>query len=334
MDKNQPDLTFVDPHKRALVAERIEAVKRFNENPGRASAEREAKALGISAGRFYLVVKAWNTYQDASKLPGANRHRMANRVPDDIRQKIARLIAADPDIIPERVIEKVSEFIEARGIKTVSAPTIVDELNRQRRGQLPIAEQNVNYALDHCHLGIPIAGEQENSSATLTAVIDVDRKAIIGLALTSEEPTACSTARAIANSARAGLLLPGTVMLIDRPDTTEWRKLIGVLAAASISAKGDMLADDAFHHDRGPLRKRGNGRLLRCIGGRYISGYPMAIRTMGSRRKPAPLGRAGAPAMSLKEAEHLVRSRVVSEEKGQPQDAILRLAAALDEHIF
>ena len=329
MDKKQPDLTFVDPHKRALVAARIKAVKRFNENPGRATAEREAKALGISAARFYLVVKAWNTFHDASKLPGANRHRMSNRVPEEIRQEIARLIAADPDLIPERIIERVGKFINAQKLKPLSGPTIADELNRQRRGYLPHIEQNVNYALDHCHLAIPVSGEREASSVTLSAVIEVDRKAIIGLAFTHDEPTASSSAKAISRATSAGLLQSGASILIDRPDTPEWRKLVRLLVGAGISAKGETLNEDAFFHDRGVLRKRGNGRLLRAISGRYIGGYPMAIRTMGSRRKPAPLGRVGAPALSLEEAECLVRSRVVAEDPEQSESELSRLAGKL-----
>ena len=58
MSDDLPDLTFVDPHRRAVVADRIAAVKRFNRQPGRARAEQEAEALGISTQRFYLVVKA------------------------------------------------------------------------------------------------------------------------------------------------------------------------------------------------------------------------------------------------------------------------------------
>lgn len=329
MDEKQPDLTFVDPHKRALVAERIKAVKRFNENPGRATAEREAKALGISAGRFYLVVKAWNTYRDASRLPGANRHRMTNRVPEEIRQEIARLVAADPDLIPERVIEKVNEFSVARSLTPLSAPTIADELNRQRRGHLPILEQNVNYALDHCHLAIPIKGKSQHLSVTLTAVINVKQGAIVGLALTLDEPTVHSSASAVCHAANLGLLRSGTSILIDRPDSPQWRQLLQLLSDVGISAEGETLEKDAFFHDRGMLRKRGNGRLLRAINGRYIGGYPMTVRTMGSRRKPAPLERAGAPALSLKEAERLVRSRVVAEDPLQPEGELSRLATKL-----
>ena len=330
MKEKQPDLTFVDPHKRALVAERIAAVKRFNENPGRTNAEREAKALGISAGRFYLVVKAWNTFHDASRLPGANRHRMSNRVPEEIQREITRLIAAKPDLIPERVIEEVNRFTHAQGLKPLSGPTIADELNRQRRGHLPALGQNVNYAMDHCHLAIPVAGDSIASSVTASAVIDVDRKAIVGLSLTRNEPTVSSSAKAIAHAASVGFVQSGASILIDRPDTAEWRSLVEVLAEVGIATRGDTLARDAFHHDRGPLRKRGNGRLLRAICGRNIGGYPMAIRTMGSRRKPLPVGRVGAPSMSLEEAENLIRSRTIPGEPEQPQVNIKRLAAILE----
>ena len=330
MENEKPDLTFVDPHRRSLVAERIEAVKRFNRNPGRASAEREAGALGISAGRFYLVVKAWNTYRDASRLPGANRHRMDARVPDAIREEIARLLGEDPDIIPERAIDAVTAFASATGIEAPSGPTIADELNRQRRGHFPMLEQNVNHALDHCHLAIPVASGATVSAVTLSSVIDISGGSIIGLALTTGVPDAASSARAVAHAARTGRLLRGSSILMDRPDGERWVRLVNIIDGAGFSVSGETLDTDALDHDRGVLRKRGNGRLLRAVAGRYIGGYPMVVRTKGSRSRPDPRRKAGAPSLELDEAEQLIRSRTASAPSGRVDEELARLADRLD----
>jgi len=330
MKDEKLDLTFVDPHRRQIVAERIEAVQRFNRSPGRASAEREAAALGISAGRFYLIVKAWNTHRDASRLPGANRHRMDARVPDTIRDEIARLIASDPRIIPERVIEGVTAFANARGLDAPSGPTIADEVNRQRRGKLPMLEQNVNYVVDHCHLAIPVASIKGAMSVTLSGVIDVEAGAIMGTALTLEEPGVESTAGAISDAARAGRLSTGASILIDRPRTEEWSELITVLEEEGLAVMGDALEPDGFHHDRGILRKRGNGRLLRAVAGRYISGYRMAVRTRGSHSRPAAKPKAGSAPFELMAAERLVRSRLTEGTSDRPVSGFRHLVDELE----
>ena len=58
MPDDLPDLSFVDPHRRTVVSERIAAIRRSNSNPGRATADREAAALGISVQLFYRSCEA------------------------------------------------------------------------------------------------------------------------------------------------------------------------------------------------------------------------------------------------------------------------------------
>ncbi|MGB3740193.1 MAG: hypothetical protein WA948_12680 [Pontixanthobacter sp.] len=336
---NKPDLTHVDPHNRKKVVDRIAAIKRFNKNPGRKMAEREAARLGISFVLFYKLVKSWNIHADASRLPGANRRQRKTQMKEVFRNEIARLDRSQPGILPERVTERINLVANNYNLNAPSAPAIHRELNKIRRASGSVLEQNSNILIDHCHLMVPVqplgtTGDRQDlrfdpaarlsaSAVTMTAALSTSGSGIVGLALSLGEPEPGVVASAIINAIENGLFPIGALrtqgaLIIDRPDTKDWKNLIDLFRDSGITVEGELLRPNAFTHEHGALHKRGNGRSILAHMGRFIGGYRMAVRKSRTLARPSVMPKAGSIPFTLKEAEMLIRARVI-EAQGSPK---------------
>lgn len=301
------DLTYIDPHRRADVLKRIEAIERFNANPGRASAETEAAAINLSPSAFYTLVRAWNASRDPTKLPGLRRQARGSVIGTDALNLIRRAAEELPTARYSTIIELVTSRAQSAGIAMPRENTIREEVRRLRRGRLPGMPEGVTHALDICALNVPIASSSPcPSRAILTAVIQIDGAVIAGAELGTERFAPGDAAAAVARAIAGGALAEGDILLVDRPATAAYDALVQAVSAHGIGITGERLALEQVLADSGPLRSRGNGRAISAACGRYVAGFQVRIGT----RTGAAIPKKNATPIALAEARELVLSRL------------------------
>lgn len=317
------DLTHVDPHRRPEVMKRIKAVERFNLNPGRSTAEAEAKAIGLVPSAFYTLVRAWNAYHDPTKLPGTRRRPRGSAISDTVRNLVRETNREMPHAIVEDVLKAVRKRAVLLNIELPHDNTVRGEVRRARQGQLPALPEGVTHVLDHCSLNVPVeTGEYEPMRGILTALFSVRHSKIVGAELGTQIFKEEDAAVAMAFALAAGSVRPGDKVLIDRPASQGWDRLVEALEGEGLTIVGERFDARKARSDTGELRKRGNGRTLLAACGRYIAGYEVKV---GVYCGPAKLKR-GAQPMTLAAAKELVISRILAP-TAVDEDA---LAAVLD----
>lgn len=335
--KKKYDLSFVDPHRRAEVARRIAVLERFLEAPGRRAAEAAAAELGMQASSFYDLVRAWRMKRDPAAIPGANKAGRGSLLTED-QQKIIRWAneAARNEIVSRAVDLAVAKGI-TKGVPMPSIVSIREYVKRLRKGQLPIGLEGVDLALDHCLLDIAVEGPDGTAvKPVVTAVIHVPKTRILGVSLSLVTPKASSAAKALVEAFThfGGKDCPRTRLLIDRPNSPSWCELGEVLEAAGMQLAGEVLASAALDTDAGVLRKRGNGRTIIALLGRYVLGFRAQTRTGPLLHSTtAARVKTGAQPYSLSEAEDLLLERIRASTSGQPIKALPRRDGELIEQL-
>ena len=303
------DLTFVEPHQRDEIRRRIEAVERFNTAPGRAKAEEEAALLGLGVASFYRIVKAWNAERDPTTIQGAQAKPRGSKLVKEQKEIIES--ASSECNSTEAIVKRAFAIGRDADVEMPSEPAVREFILELRRGRFDPIPDGITHVVDHCHLNLPLNdGKCAAMKAVATVVLDMRSGRAAGVALGKGAPTASRTAAALVDAARRTQLTgPSARLLMDRESTDEWLQLERSLSQAGIVINGDLLAEGALEADCGALRKRGNGRTVIAVAGRYLAGYRANVRTFGDHPLPVRLRRGAIP-MSLCDADQLVRNRL------------------------
>tara|TARA_R110000751_G_scaffold2018_18_gene10745 strand:- start:516348 stop:517367 length:1020 start_codon:yes stop_codon:yes gene_type:complete len=303
------DLTFVEPHQREEIRRRIKAVQRFNLAPGRAKAAEEAAGLGLGVASFYRIVKAWNAKKDPTAIQGARTKPRGSKLALEQKEIIKAAVSEQDDT--EAIVKQAFEMGEGQDVEMPSEPAVREFILELRRGKFDLIPPSVTHVVDHCHLNLPLEdGRGGATKAVSTVIVDMRNGRVAGAALGREAPSASRTAAALIDAARRTVLIgPSARLLIDRESTADWLELDRSLSQAGIVITGDLLTKGALEEDTGSLRKRGNGRTMIAVAGRYVAGYRVSVRTFGDHCIPVRL-RSGAVPMSPLDAQKLVRDRL------------------------
>ena len=314
-DKN---LINVDPHLRDEASLRIQVLMAFVANPGTAKARIAAKELGMSVSAFYDLVRAWKANKEAAQLPGIRKKVR----PRDLSVSQIRLLVSCNRAAPDASIASIIALAEEKAHGTTHAfsnkRAMREHIRHLRIGTAPLTVRDHDIYIDHCQINIPIAKSSGgNKRGTLTLVLKVGSNQILGSKLFMGPPTAENTAIALARAVEAfpGLALTKPLLLMDRPATGDWRKIVELVSDAGWQVSGAEFDGNVFDHDSGPIRRRGNGRGLLAMLGREVAGFKIRARTCKSQDDlPATL-RSNAVPLPLLEADELVCERVMGSRK-------------------
>ena len=319
------DLSFVDPHRRDEVKRRIQVLERFLAAPDRAAAEAAAAELGMKAANFYTLAKAWRLNRDPAALRGAN---MGVRGHGLTPQQLKIIIWAN-EAAKDQIISRAVDYALARGMqKGVAMPTTVSirkHIKQFRTGQLLDGVAGVDFVVDHCLLDLAVSSSEGCAvKPVMTTVLDVSKARILGAALSLVTPTLSSTARA---SLQALPFMGATagarrILLLDRPDTAEW-KVFSRILEDGLKLAGELLPSEGFSSDAGVLRKRGNGRTVLSLLGRSVLGIRAQSRTGPLLHTTTPARvKAGAQPYTINQAEELLIERIRASQLIETADAL------------
>lgn len=312
---NNIDLTHVEPHRRDEVMRRISAIQQFNKVKGRKAAAEGAAELGLSITSFYRLAAVWKLTRDAAKLPGQWKKEPANRLAEEQKAVIRKAVETKPEGRLMEIVETALEFGKANDITMPTKKTISEQIHRLRKGTMLELPPHATHVIDHCVIDVPIVQDAgPPNRGWLTVLIDVEAAEVVGCAMTDAAPNAFVTRAAIKDAQlhKASTSVHPTI-LIDCEDTAEWHDLGKWLANSGTTAIGEMLPEGALVRDAIPLRKRGNGRAVLALIGRWIAGYKITIRRNSITPQPYQMKATSGSGMTVNEAEELIRNRIRSE---------------------
>ncbi|MGB7407289.1 MAG: hypothetical protein WA908_02190 [Pontixanthobacter sp.] len=312
---NNFDLTHVEPHRRDEVMRRIAAIQRFNKVKGRKAAALGAAELGLSITSFYRLAAVWKLTRDAAKLPGQWKKAPANRLAEEQKAVISKAVESKPEGRLMEVVETAIELGKASDVTMPTKKTMSEQIHRLRKGTMLELPPHATHVIDHCVIDVPIAQDAgPPNRGWLTVLIDVEAAEVVGCAMTDEAPNASVTRAAIEDAQRhKAFARVHPTILIDCEDTSQWHDLGKWLAKSGMTAIGEMLPKGALAQDAIPLRKRGNGRAVLALIGRWIAGYKITIRKNSITPQLYQLKPTSGAGMTVSEAEELIRDRIRSE---------------------
>ena len=301
------DLTDIDPHQRGEILKRLEAIERFNANPGRATAEREAERIGMSPSAFYGLVKAWNLHRDAAKLPGARHRRRSQAIDPTLSKLISQVAAQNPGARAGDIIFLVRQAAAGRDIDLPTDQTIGNHLRRLRKGSVP-AMPDVSHFVDRCLWDIPVVADNGEIVRPVATLV-VDRKAStpIGVHLGLEMHGAHGAKHALLDAIANDAFEPGSVVLVDRESDRCWRAVEEMVADAGITIEGLAEPPGTACRDAGAFRRRGNGRSILSTVGRFLAGHPMKVMSVKAMDRPSQ----EIPPVTLDDAAKILRGRLM-----------------------
>lgn len=306
------DLTDIDPDRREDIKRRIAAIERFNANPGRATAEREAKCIGMSPSAFYGLVKAWNLNRVASELPGARRRRRRQAVDSALVDLIRQIATEHPVARAGDIIFLVRQAAAARDIELPTDQTIGNHLRRLRKGSVPVMP-DVSHFVDRCLWDVPVVAENGDIVRPIaTLVVDRKASATVGVHLGLDTNGAHGAKHALLDAIASDAFDPASVVLMDRERDRSWRAVEELVADAGMTFEGSAEPPGTADRDAGAFRRRGNGRSILSSMGRVLAGHP--IKVMSVRAMGRPL--QDIPPMTLERAERILRERLLRGRSG------------------
>lgn len=300
------DLSGIAPELRPVVTQRIEAIRKFEQAPGRANAEALALELGLGTAQFYNLVKAWRNLHDPQRLSGHSRPRKRTvDLEPSQTQLIDKTISAMPGSAPEEIVEAAIENGARDDVELPGAERIRRYVIANSAPRLPAEITALgDIIVEHTVLDLPIAfGGDVTSRPTATMIFDTSDATLCGLTLSQGKPTIADIARAMLQC------LPASARMAHKKDT----------ARVAIPRTADEQWDDL----RDPLGKAGimvstyrpgpygHGRCTAAIFGRLVNGItfrPRLVEVDGERRRMR--GRTAFEPLTPDEGERLVSSRL------------------------
>ncbi|MDY0957767.1 hypothetical protein SOM26_03615 [Sphingomonas sp. CFBP8993] len=308
-----PDLSSVEPARRAEIARRIAEVEEYLRAPGAAAAERAAARLGLGLSSFRLLVRVWTRSHRAEDLSGATHRRSVSRRPDAPTMAQLSLIrgteASMPDdVLLEKVVAQVYANAESFGAPMPSRPTVRAYASSFRRERLAGVPAGVGIAIDHCAVDVLVSWKGKAVLPIATLVLDLERRGVLGVALDPVRAGPRTTAAALLDAvsrieASAAVRADAVPIEIERDGRPEWDELLDVVEAHGLTRSGGEAA-----------RLPGGLRTIRLLG-KDVAGVRFKART--THRKPE--GRIGEGfASDVDDALQFLRSRLIPSGIGGP----------------
>ena len=305
------DLSGIPPERRPVVTQRIEAIRQFESNPGRASAEALAQGLGIGTAQFYNLVKAWRNLRDPQRLSGQSRprKRTVDLDPGQL-QLIDKAISEMPNSAPDEIVQAAIERGATDDVELPAAERIKRYVIANSAPRLPTEITALgDLIVEHTVLDLPIVFRAGTTSRpTATMMFDTSDATLCGLSLSEGKPAVADIARAIMQclpaSARMSNKADTARIAIPRTADGQWDNLCDPLGNAGIMVST---------YRPGPY---GHGRCTAAIFGRLANGItfrPRLVEFEGERRKMR--GQNAFEPLTLEEGEKLVSTRLGLEQR-------------------
>ena len=237
-----PDLTpagelkailAMPPSIREAITERLEAIDRFQKDPGTARADAEAKRLGMKRRNFYnLVARLRMDGPSRALSPSKAGYRRGTTLGSDldnlIESSIAETLSDDPEATASAVIVAVQRKCHSQGIKAPSDRTI-----RLRLASLK-SEPSADLKLGDGVLGREIFIDQSAASFVLedgpggtlglvTLIVDAGTRLILGIGAGSSASPESGLERAVEDWGMRRSHLPyGLFECRVWPDSVHW----------------------------------------------------------------------------------------------------------------
>lgn len=314
-DDFRRSLAFVAPERRLIVEQRLAALRRYDElsNPRSSDAAAAAEQLGLTRQGFEWVLAAWRRRRDPAVLegvPGNAPPRDADRGDEDfIRRTFATLPSGRA---LERDAQDIRREAERMGIELRGAGSM-RRLLTLLRAQREAASAPSRVVIDHVVLEMPVEAEDRADPVMpiATVVADVQRRALLRVALDLYTPTAASVAALIAQAAADGAFVrsaTNTSIGMDTGREDSWLRLEHALAASGVSVAG------AGHSGIRGGSRAGGLVVPRLLG---IATRPGIVNKHIQLRR-AKLRKKGDAALPLDKARSIIEERLAFEPERTP----------------
>lgn len=159
------DMSGVDPLRRAEVRRRVGVIRAFISIPKPSDTDRKKHAalLGLRAGQFQSLVRAWKEHGRASAISGSGSTRGAKRetgprhLAAEVKQAARDVIASlESHLTLAQTVEAVNNSLTARGLKPPSRSTIWNMVMDARRNSVGGTSADV-VLVSRCWIKLPIA---------------------------------------------------------------------------------------------------------------------------------------------------------------------------------
>lgn len=232
-----PDLSAVDPARRATIRRRIAELSRFLalERPTAVDEERSAARLGMSTAAFRRLLRSWILARNPAALAGGSTPpRLPHRHKQTITAAVEALIAdAIEELGPQANALAVHRAVARRcaeeGLKVPGKVTVnqrfVEARARSRGGQ-----GEPMLATDHVALQLQTVGARGVQFPVLSVLLEIASGHILAHALSLDPPTAASTARLLAGSLEGVGADSARVVPLDiaTPKASDWDGLLRI----------------------------------------------------------------------------------------------------------
>lgn len=300
------DLSSIEPHRRAIVRERLRAIARFNAAPGRKHAKKLAKTLGLGTAQFYNLVKAWRILRDPGKLAGPS---MPRRREVDVTGPQKAIINKAIESAPEATAEETTRLALDDGAAANIAMPSREKVRRYVHAHRPsrLTAELAGWGdliVDHTVIEVAIdAGNGRLERPLATLVVGAEQGQIAAVELSCGPPSVANVAAALISTLEPmshGNADP-TVRSVGLPHMTDplWPALHGALEGSGLAVNV---------HRPGPY---GHGRCAQALLGLATRGIRLRPRLVeaGPERRAMPLN-ASRPGLTIAEASQLVRARL------------------------
>lgn len=314
------DFAFVDPERRAEVERRLDAVRRFLEAPGRARAVALGAELGLGPGQFYRLVQAWRSSGRPEDLAGAVRRkeRTVSSFRADEEELLRRLDEDDADA-PVEAVARAAQLRLAELGRSRSLAPLRRLAAETRRRRLAGEAAGIGIAIENCALDMAVLSSSGSATMPIASLaIDLERRALAGIALDADQATPAAAARALSQ------------VLLRPPDADPMGAVVPVsLPAIGPGGWADLEAALTAHGTEVSVR-RGAGRLATALLGPDVLGVRLrSTRTGRPSERRTPGGAAVAarweatPPVDARLAERVLRARLdATAAPGSPMDRL------------
>ncbi|MBD8736239.1 hypothetical protein [Sphingomonas sp. CFBP 13706] len=307
-----PDFSMVEPERRPEVARRIQVIESFLKSPGRRSAAAHAAQLGLKISHFYRLVRIWSERKQPQEMAKATRRRSGYRHAkglDDAQLALVRGTEAGmpDDAVLEHVLKRIYGHAEAMGIAFPSRPTVRAAAAAARRQRLAGRPAGVGLVIDHCAVRMAVDWKGTSVAPIATLVLDLERRMVVGAALSTSMGNARSTCLAMIDAlgrvAADQDVFPASARLpieMDIDEAADWQDLIAALERHGVQRTGS------------DLPRLPGGRRTVALLGKDVNGIGFMART--THRPPETRCGIG-DVVDLEEAQDYVRAKLIG-----PQD--------------